>query len=107
MSVGRITDTCLPKVAKILLVLLDFRVPSGEVQCDFRHVMHIAVADVPHRDTGVRVAFLDLHEAFRGTQVWRRRHADIFGADLFEKEQLLVCWFGGRLCAKLDPGLPP
>ncbi len=95
MSVRRIVNPRLSQVAKVLLVLLDLRVPPGEVQRDFRHVVHGRVADVPHGDARVRIALLDPHEAFGGTQIARRPDAHVLGADLLEEEQLLVRRRGG------------
>ena len=97
-------NTRLAEAAQVLLVLLDLRIPPRQVECDFRHVMNIAVADIPYRDARVGIALLDLEEAVGGAQIGWRAHAHVFGADLFEKEQLIVGRSGGRLSAQLDAG---
>src|SRR5262249_53365966 len=105
VGVRRVANARLPEVAKILFVLFDLLVAAGEIQSNFLHVMDIGISDVPYRDARVRVALLDLREAFAGTQVRRRPDANVFGPDLLEEQQLLFVRAGGELCAELDTGL--
>ena len=91
-----------PRLRKVLFVILDLLIPAGEVERDLGHVVDAGVADVPHRDPGVRVALLDLHEAFGGAQVRRRADADIPGAELLEEQKLLVGGSRRGLHAQLD-----
>ena len=102
VRVGGVVDAGLAQVAQVLLVLLDLLVAPGQIERHLRHVVDAGVADVPHRDAGIRVALLDLQEAFGGAQVGRGGHAHVFSADLLEKKQLVVGGLGRSLRAQLD-----
>src|SRR5258705_244511 len=76
----------------------------GQFQCDLGYVVDGRVADVPHGDSSVCVALLDLDEALGGWQVRTRPDADIFGAELFQEQELFVGGRRRRLHAELDRG---
>src|SRR5580698_9169503 len=97
VGVGGVVDAGVAKVTNVLLVLLDLLVAAGQIERDLRHVVHAGVADVPDRDACIRIALLDLQEAFRGPQVWGGSHTDIFSTHLFEKKQIIVAGRGCRL----------
>ena len=72
------------------------------VESDLRHIVDICVADVPYRDAGVRIALLDLQEAFRGPQVGGGTHTHVLGANLLQKEKLIVTRLGRCLRTQFD-----
>ncbi len=94
----------LPRLRRYCLYSSIFLVAAGQVERHLGHVVDAGVADVPHGDAGVGVALLDLLEALGGAQVGGGADADVFGADLFEKEELLVGGGGGGLGAEFDAG---
>ena len=104
VGVGGVVDAGLAEVADVLLVLFDLLVAARQIEGDLGHVVDAGVADVPHGDAGVGVALLDLLEALGGAQVGGGADADVFGADLLEKQELLVGGGGGGLGAEFDAG---
>jgi hypothetical protein len=99
VGVGGVVDTRLAQVADVFLVFLDLLVAAGQIEGDLRHVVHVRVADVPYRDARIRIALLDLHEAFRGPQVGGGGYADVLSAHLLEKKQIIIAGFGRSLRA--------
>lgn len=67
--------------------------------------MDTDVPDIPDLDTGVGIGLLDLLETFGGAQFGRGAHADVFGTQLLEVQQLLRRRRGRRLDAELDARL--
>src|SRR5574340_766921 len=65
VGVRRVLDTGLRQVAQILLVFGDLCVPPRQVERDLRHVVDVAVADVPHHQPGGLRLLLEPDEILR------------------------------------------
>ena len=102
VRIGRIENAGLGKIAQILFVFFDLLVAPGQVQRHFRHVVHIAVANVPNlQSLGFR-SLLPANEIFGGRLVASAGNIDVLNTQLLRKLQVLVTGIGGHLKRKLD-----
>src|ERR1019366_5760047 len=104
VGVGGVVDPRLAQIANVLLVLLHFLIAARQIERHLGHVVNAGIADVPHGDAGIGVALLDLQEALGGAQVRSGADTGVFGADLLEKQKLLVGRCGTGLGAEFDSG---
>ena len=90
-------NTGLAKIADVLLVFFYLLIAPGQIQRDFGHIMNIRIPDIPHRNSGISIALLDLHESVGSSQIRSGPNADILCANLIEEEEVIV----RRLCGPL------
>jgi hypothetical protein len=102
VSVGRIENAGLGKIPQILFVFFNLLIAAGKVQRHLRHVVHIAVANVPNLQSFGFRALLPANEIFGGRLVASAWNVDVLNTQLLRKLQILVariCW---HLKRKLD-----
>src|SRR3989442_4224810 len=97
VSVGGVEDAGFGQVPQIVLVLLDLLVAARQVQRHFRHVVNVAVADVPDFQFGRLHPLFEVNEVFQSCYAAAGGDVDIGNAELLGKLQGFVASVAGNL----------
>src|SRR5205823_8373885 len=97
VGVRGVEDAGFGQVSQIVLIVLDLLVAARQVQRHFRHIVDVAVADVPDFQFGRFHPLFELNEVFQSRSATSGGDADIGNAELLGKLQVFVARPAGNL----------
>src|SRR5262249_41356115 len=104
VGVGGVEDAGLGQVAKIGFVLLDLLVAAWQIQSHFRHVVNVAVSDVPNLQTSSLHLLPQTDEILQGRLVAASWNVDVPNAELPGELKIFIARVSGNLQRHLNSG---
>src|SRR5579864_3379122 len=108
VSVRRVMQAGAAEVTQKILVMFDLLVAARKIERDFLHVVHVAVSDVPHEQTGGFDFVFEPDEILISGGLAMRGDIDVVRAELIDELQIFARWVLRHLHRDLDsrgPGM--
>src|ERR1043166_609228 len=92
MGIRGVENARSGQIAQVLLVLFDLTVAPRQIERDLRHVMDVAVSDVPNRDPVGRALLLQALKCFKCRSLAAGGQAGVLHPELLGETKIILGW---------------